>query len=219
VEKSDTGRDLDRDVAGCAAAHQRLLADLDGLSEEQARQPSLLPGWSVGHVLTHIARNADGLTGMFQAADRGDIAAQYPSVDARADDIEAGSGRSAEALVHDVRMSIWRLESAWAGVSAQGWAGNGRTVDGLVPIVNLPMRRWAEVDIHHLDLGLGYTADQWPAEFVRLELRRQTMQWASRRSMGMTELPQQAKALPDTTRLLWLLGRLDVAGLPSPGNV
>ena len=31
------------------------------LSDSQAREPSLLPGWSRGHLLTHLARNADGL--------------------------------------------------------------------------------------------------------------------------------------------------------------
>ena len=30
-------------------------------SDADVRAPSLLPGWSRGHVLTHIARNADGI--------------------------------------------------------------------------------------------------------------------------------------------------------------
>jgi len=39
----------------------RLTADVCGLTDEQAREQSLLAGWSRGHVLTHLARNADGL--------------------------------------------------------------------------------------------------------------------------------------------------------------
>jgi uncharacterized damage-inducible protein DinB len=64
-------RELDRDVAGCANSHQRLLESLDSLTDEQARQPSNLPEWSVGHVLTHIARNADSHVRMLQGAERG----------------------------------------------------------------------------------------------------------------------------------------------------
>ena len=36
-----------------ATARLRLTAA--GLSDQQAREPSLLPGWSRGHLLTHIA--------------------------------------------------------------------------------------------------------------------------------------------------------------------
>lgn len=32
--------------------------------------------------------------------------------------------------------------------------------------------RWRETDIHHLDLGLGYTHLDWPPEFVDLLLPR-----------------------------------------------
>ena len=44
-----------------AAATERLLATADALTGDQVREPSLLPGWTRGHVLTHVARNADGL--------------------------------------------------------------------------------------------------------------------------------------------------------------
>src|SRR5262245_7826701 len=59
----DTRR-LDTDVAGAAAAHQGLLAMLDGRLSAGAldvSQPGRLPGWSIGHVLTHLARNADSM--------------------------------------------------------------------------------------------------------------------------------------------------------------
>ncbi len=38
----------------------RLLATADALTDAQAAAPSRLPGWTRGHVLTHLARNADG---------------------------------------------------------------------------------------------------------------------------------------------------------------
>ncbi|MBI5088685.1 MAG: maleylpyruvate isomerase family mycothiol-dependent enzyme [Actinobacteria bacterium] len=217
MQKPDPGRELDRDVAGCAAAHQVLLAALDGLSDDDARRPSLLPGWSVGHVLTHLARNADGLAGIFEGAERGEEVPQYPSLEARNHDIEAGSSRPARDLVGDVRRTIWRLESTWASTTAVGWEGFGLTVSGRIATRELPRRRWTETVVHHADLGLGYQPSDWPDEWVRLELRRLTMLWTSRRPMGMTELPPEARALDDRTRLRWLLGRAEVPGLPAAG--
>lgn len=217
MENSDTSRALDRDVAGCAAAHQSLLADLDELSDDVARRPSLLPGWSIGHVVTHLARNADSLTGMFEGAERGEVTPQYPSAAARNADIEAGAHRPADELVDDLRRSIWRLEATWASASPTAWSGHGLNMSGRVSITDLPFRRWGETVVHHSDLGLDYTPAQWPAEFVRLEVRRLSMLWASRRPMGMTELPDLALALDERSRLLWLLGRTDVPGLPAAG--
>ena len=43
------------ELAGCRASHRRLDEAIAGLTDEQARQPSRLPGWTVGHVLTHLA--------------------------------------------------------------------------------------------------------------------------------------------------------------------
>ena len=40
------------DIAGATVAHARLAAALDGLTDEVAARPSLLPGWTVGHLLT-----------------------------------------------------------------------------------------------------------------------------------------------------------------------
>src|SRR5689334_7238099 len=86
--------DLRRELDGAVAAHRALVDALDGLDDATARRPSLLPGWSVGHVLAHLARNAEGMTGMLAAAARGDVAAQYPGGAAqREGDIGAGAGR------------------------------------------------------------------------------------------------------------------------------
>ncbi len=206
--------DLDRDVAGCAAAHQRLLATLDGLDDETARQPSRLPDWSVGHVITHIARNADGFTRMLAGAERGEVVAMYEGgMESRAADIEAGAVRSAAELVADARLAIYRLEQTWAGLSEVGWQGRGMTVFGEAPAVTIPGRRQREVEIHHIDLGLGYEFEELPGEYVRLELNNMTALWASRQPMGLTDLSKAALALPDPARLAWLMGRRVIDGL------
>lgn len=217
-ERIDRTRDLDRAVEGCARAHQRLLADLVGVDDDTMRQPSLLPGWTVGHVLTHLARNADSHVRMFAAADRGEIADQYDGgQEGRGRDIEAGAGRPAEEIVADVRRSIYALEGAWATTSALGWSGMGRTVSGETSMPELVLRRWREAEVHRTDLGLGATPDDWSPEYVRVDLERWTMTWASRRPMGLSALPAEILSLPPTRRLAWLMGRFDVPGIPAAG--
>lgn len=60
--------DPDRAMALCRAAQARLMGRVRSLAAERARQPSRLPGWSVGHVLTHLARNADAHTRRLEAS-------------------------------------------------------------------------------------------------------------------------------------------------------
>lgn len=68
--------DLDADPTAaielCRSAHARLAEAVDGLTDEQVRSPSRLPGWTIGHVLTHLARNADGHALRLDGALRGD---------------------------------------------------------------------------------------------------------------------------------------------------
>ena len=61
----------DADIAGATAAHGRLLAAIERLTDADVAQASLLPGWTVGHVLTHLARNADSHVRMLEAAGDG----------------------------------------------------------------------------------------------------------------------------------------------------
>lgn len=214
----DLGRDLDRDVEGCAAAHQRLLADLHELTDDQARQPSLLPGWSVGHVLTHIARNGDAFTRLLEHADRGESVEMYEGGGpARAAAIDGGADRSARELVADVRRSIYALEGQWAQTTEAGWRGTGHGMAGEIPMSDVPFRRWREVEVHHVDLGLGTSFADWSPLYVRLELERMTMAYAARRPMGLTELPPAVLALTPTERLAWLLGRREIEGLEPAG--
>jgi len=160
------------DLDGARTAHARLLADLAALTDEQARYPSLLPGWSVGHVVTHLARNADSHTGMFEAAAQGRVGDQYPGgAQQRIDDIEAGAGRSAAELVADVRAACERLDEAWRRTDDATWAlGQGRLAKGMLPLRETVFRRWREVEVHHADLGLAFGWRDWSDAYVDLEL-------------------------------------------------
>ena len=224
----DSSRILNAQVVGCAASHQRLLLALDGLTDEQCRQPSMLNGWSRGHVLSHLANNAYSHQRMFAAASQGEETEQYeggkPTRDAQ---IESWSSLSAHELVGHVRASIYALEGAWASATPTTWAGFGiksHAGGGRVAITDLMLMRWCETEVHHSDLNLAdlnladlnldYSFDSWDATFVRFELDRQLMIWNSRKSMGLTVLPDAAAKLSPNHRLAWLLGRLAVNGLP-----
>ncbi len=209
---------INADVEDAAAAHQQLLAAVSELNDDVVAQPSLLPGWTVGHVLAHLARNADSLRGMMEAAEAGGVASQYPGGAAqRAADIEAGASRPLDEQVGDLRKAIYQLEATWVGLTATGWAGTGNGLFAVVAIAALPLRRLRETVIHQHDLGLGYSVEDWPDRWVRIELAAMTQQWSSRRPMGATMLPDAVRTLSDKPRLAWLLGRLALDGVEPAG--
>ena len=210
--------DVDRDRAGAARAHRAVVATLQNVTDEHVTGPSLLPGWTVGHVATHIARNAEGHLRMFGAAKRGEVAAMYPGgPEQRTDDIETGARRSAAELLADVTTSAAQLEDAWATLPERAWAGHGITFGGETTMADLLFIRWRETTVHHADLGLGYSWKDWDADYVRLELARLSMLWASRRPMGLTNLPPEAMRVSDHQRVAWLLGRAEIGGLAAAG--
>jgi maleylpyruvate isomerase len=156
-----------------AAATERLLATATELSDAQAREPSLLPGWTRGHVLTHIARNADGMVNLLTWARTGTQTPMYASAESRAADIEAGAGRPAADLSADVRNSAETLAAAAAAMPGDAWTALVRTLNGPpFPALGVLDRRLSEVEIHHVDVGAGYTHRDWPAGFVADALPR-----------------------------------------------
>lgn len=219
VAAADPGRDLDRDVAMAAGAHQRLLAVLDELVAADAfdvAAPSRLPGWTKGHVLTHVARGGDGHARILVGAAEGQVVTQYEGgPEGRAAEIESGASRPARQQLDDLRRSIWRLESLWATTT---WEGRGIAPSGAeIPLRELPFLRTREVAIHHVDLDVGDEFEDLPSEYVRLELRRMEMLWRASRPMGLTPLPAAALTLPPPARLAWLTGRRSVEGLDPAG--
>ncbi len=107
------------------------------MSDDQAREPSLLPGWSRGHLLTHIARNADSLRNLLIWARTGVETPQYPSGEARDEGIAAGASQPASELSEDVDASAEQLAAEAARLNGTNWAAEvprnaGRAASGLV---------------------------------------------------------------------------------------
>ncbi len=211
--------DLDRAIGLGRASHRRLDALLDerlGAGALDPGAPTRLPDWTVGHLLTHLARNADSHRRMIDGADRGEVLEQYEGgVEGRTAGIEAGAGRPADVLVADVRDSSAALEAAWSRTT---WAGAGRrTLSQTTDIVRLPFLRAREVWLHMIDLDLGVEFADLDPLYVRLEVDHLAMLWCARQPMGMAKLPTAALALPPIERLAWLTGRAEVDGLAPAG--
>jgi maleylpyruvate isomerase len=139
-----------------------------GLDDETIRADSLDEGWTRAHVLSHLARNADGLGKLVSWAVTGTPVAMYESAEAREADIAAGSARSAAEILTDLVESAARFASAAPGLAgppegAEVEMRTGRTVLG----GQLPTLRLLEVVFHHVDLDAGYTFADADPGFVR----------------------------------------------------
>jgi maleylpyruvate isomerase len=209
--------DLARHIDLVGESHRNLVTHLDAMTGGPGAGsglPSLLPGWTRGHVLTHVARNADSFVRVLEAARRGESVAQYAGgIDGRNADIEAGAPRGWDELVADVRTSAARLDEVFAGQPRWDLSSTSTSGDP-VPHTEIPFRRLREVVVHHADLGDdGYTAADWPPDYVRQDLRRMEMLYNARTPMGVTGLPDAAQRAEPLQRLQWLLGRAEIDGL------
>lgn len=149
-------RKLDETLAwaGDGAAHLRGLMARMGDDAFAAR--SGLAGWSRAHVLTHIARNADGMINLLTWARTGVETPAYPSVDARDADIESGATRPPAAIREDVVDSSDRLAQAVREMPEKAWAATIRNVQGVeIPATDIPWIRAREMWIHAVDLDVG----------------------------------------------------------------
>lgn len=224
-------------VGPVSAATQRLLGSAEKLDADDLAAPSLCPGWSRAHVLAHLARNADALTNLLSWAATGDEKFMYPSVEARAADIDAGAAASPDELLADLRASAARLSTAISQLPEHGWEYVVRTGPGgagsAIPARRVVWLRLREVEIHHVDLDAGYSPGDWPAPFVSRALaeamralgRRDDVPpftavvGAVRESVGAgghVEVHGSAPAL-----LAWLTGRADGSDLrvDPPGSL
>ena len=153
-------------------ATDRLFTTTADLDDAAITAPSALPGWTRGHVLTHLARNADGLVNLLTWARTGVETPQYVSMAQRDADIEAGATRPAADLRTDLCAACTRFAAAVAEMPAEAWPTvvtwrSGRSA----PAAHVMWTRLSEVEIHHVDLDLGYRPADWNVAFAARVLR------------------------------------------------
>ncbi|GAA3429267.1 maleylpyruvate isomerase family mycothiol-dependent enzyme [Streptosporangium sandarakinum] len=169
---------IDRLLAELDGSMGRLLSTVAGLPDDDVAEPSRLPGWSRGHVLAHISRNADSHVNLLTWARTGVETPQYPDAETREAGIRAGAARPVKEQLADLEDSAARLAEAARAMPADGWRA---TVGGMRgpghPAWYVLVRRLREVEIHHVDLGAGYRCADWPEAFVRRELYDAMVSW------------------------------------------
>jgi maleylpyruvate isomerase len=60
-------------------ATQRLVRTVDGLDDEALAAPSGLPEWTRGHVVAHLALNAEGMARVLDSRAEGEPTTMYTS--------------------------------------------------------------------------------------------------------------------------------------------
>jgi maleylpyruvate isomerase len=190
--------ELEELITGCTMSHRRLRHTLGQLDDDNVRQPSRLPDWTIGHVVTHLARNADSHVRILEGAMAGEHLEQYEGgPEQRTADIEAGAGRDAGSMLDDMISAFVRLEETWERMTPQAWEGWGLSRGNVWPCRQLPFARWREVEVHHVDLGFGYETSDWPEDYVALEL-----------SVALSGLLERLTDTATRNQVLgWLIGR------------
>jgi len=188
-------------------ATQRLLGTARVITEPDLRAPSVLPGWTRGHVLAHLARSADAMRNLLAGVRSGRDRPAYPSAEARKAGIEYGASRRPGELAEDVAASAMALRTVARQLPCDRWQVPVRILGSApFPAAELLTRRLVEVELHHCDLGAGYTPDDWPPGFAAMELAEPMR---SRRAdrLGHLRAPETAGLRPPRPPAPWRPGR------------
>ncbi len=131
-------------IRALAAATDRLLATIDTMPASAFAEPSVLPGWSRGHVLAHLALNAKGLTGVLTTLGQDDPLPMYVSNARRDADIEQLAAQPPARIADRVAVGASMLaahlgggptpEDALEAVGAAGRPAAGQPAGGVIPV-------------------------------------------------------------------------------------
>ena len=162
----------------------------------------MLPSYSRGHVVKHVTNKARAHVWLFGGPSAGEIRRLHP---ARYDaDLAAGAGadRSADELRANLQHWFDQLEAAWDALDEGLWDRQGIMAAGPRSMAEIVGHHLRNVEVHHVDLNVGYRPSDWPASFVEAELAKR-----------LRALPERA----DHAELLaWLLGRAPAPELTKP---
>jgi maleylpyruvate isomerase len=147
-------------------ATARLLETARKLDDAAVAAPSLLPGWTRGQILTHLARSGDGCINLLTWARTGVETPAYATPEQRDTDIQAGAGRPAADILADVTAAARRFDEAVAQTPPQAWTATVVMRGKQIPAAYITWVRLREVEVHHVDLDAGYRTADWPDAFV-----------------------------------------------------
>lgn len=232
----DTPPDLRRDLVAAAeelrTASQRLVRTVDALADDDWAVPSLLPDWTRGHVVAHLALNGEGLAGALRGVLEGEPVPMYVSQERRDADIAELGTADPPALRERLLGSVTELADALAALAVQpaevAETRIDRTEDGARTFRArvVAWMRLREVEIHHVDLGRDYSPGDWPPaftlalidEFTRRRADETALRLAPSDVGGTWQVGDAGRAVPTVTGTAaglawWLTGRPPYPGL------
>ncbi|MFD4949683.1 maleylpyruvate isomerase family mycothiol-dependent enzyme [Streptomyces sp. NPDC058409] len=215
------------DLDAVREATDRLLSATRKLDDSALAEPSRLPGWSRGHVVAHLSRNADALVNVLQGRP------MYADSETRDRDIERDATRPKAEQSADLAESAARFVAA-ASAPAD-WSRTVTMRNGVTDSASrIPFRRRIEVELHHVDLGIGYELEDLPDEFVTREIDFLAERFGGHPDVVSTSVADDkglawttgggAEGGPVTVRgtapelLGWLCGRRDGSALTVEGG-
>lgn len=166
-EQSAAVQDAVTGLAEVDRATEVLYEVVAALDLAALRGPSLLPGWSRAHVVTHLARNADALVNLLTWAKTGVEHQMYPSAADRDADIAEGAGRLPQLLRADLDAACQRFATAARELPPTAWdAEVVHPRSGPFPAYRVPWLRLREVWFHLVDLDRGIGFEDLPVELL-----------------------------------------------------
>ncbi|QUF03234.1 maleylpyruvate isomerase family mycothiol-dependent enzyme [Actinosynnema pretiosum subsp. pretiosum] len=202
-EESGAMQDALAGLAEVERATAELYRVVDGFDLASVREPSLLPGWSRAHVMTHLARGADALLNLLTWAKTGVEHPMYLSMADREADIAEGGARPPTLLRADLDAASQRLAAAIRDLPATAWEAEvAHPVKGPILAGRVPWMRLGEVWVHLVDLDAGFGFADVPEDLHELLLNEAVGVYADREGVPPVRLEV---ALPDGRQRTWEL--------------
>lgn len=209
-----------------------LLRIVDGLGDGAFAEAGALPGWTRGHVVAHVARNAEALHRLTIWAATGEETPMYADREQRAAEIERSSALPASTLRDELAGTADVLDRALSALTAEQWQAQVRSALGrAIPAAEVPWMRIREVWLHAVDLDAGAALGDLPAGVLDLLLDDVTAVLSGKDGCPTVELvptdrsrawrlgpgddPGTRLAAPAADLVGWLTGRVTDAGRPA----
>ena len=177
----------------CRQSHGRLLRAIGELADDDFHLPSRLPRWSRAHVIAHVLNKANAHVWVFGGPAEDEVRRVYPpgyDADVTAD---AGASRPPAELRSALADAFERLEHAWDALDEELWDRKAVMTGGPRTMTEIVSHHLRNIEVHHVDLDIGYRPSDWPSGFVEAELEKRLAGLADR--------------APHHDLLAWLMGR------------
>ncbi len=134
--------------------------------DDDIREPSALPGWSRAQLFAHLRGVGLGLARQLEYAKRQELVEMYDGgMDGRNADIAKHAALEQPELLAELESALGRLSAALDALDDADLTTKTAYRDGNVTdVVNAG---WRELVIHHADLRIGASSQDWSPAFCR----------------------------------------------------